>query len=611
MTTRAHLLRSLQASRAAGRPDFARSLAADWLARWPNDLEVQFLMAQVEVEQGEAGSAARRLRQVVAADPEYVEAYDLMSVASRAAGDPLRATLARAGARAVRKERPDDTGPSWLGHLNRAQAELEAGNTQAAVRSAQEALLADPDIPLPALVMMRALEASGETSAAVATARAAHDRWPECVAFTLALGEDLLRRGENARAVEYLHRAASNDPVGRVAKRLLGRDNPYRTLWSETLEADIARPIPAEVAAILGDNRLATAGPASAAPAPRKNPDETQVDAGTPVSAPAPVSVGEDLETFPGTDGPAPQPMPWESFRGPDPGDDQTGESPDLARIREDLDRMAARLRSPQASTEIDRRRPAYIILSSRTRLIQQLGQDRFDRIDEAALALAAAVATRPDWTAHVVYPDDPASLKPFRLTPVDPGNAWQMKLRLADLDRSLARKGEMIGAVLIVGGDAIVPFHQLPNPTDDDDQTVASDNPYGTTDENYLAPEWPVGRLPLENDADLLARLLARGGRRSRLGRPPRRSAGTNPCLVLEPLPASTEGAPQVARLLRQYLAQGLDGRVPCHRRPARDGHLPAGPGRRPAAPGGPPERAFLLQPARGRRGSRMVRPS
>jgi hypothetical protein len=52
-----------------------------------------------------------------------------------------------------------------------------------------------------------------------------------------------------------------------------------------------------------------------------------------------------------------------------------------------------------------------------------------------------------------------------------------------------------MIGAVAIVGGHRIIPFHLLPNPTEDDDDHVPSDNPYATTDENYFAPEWPVGR--------------------------------------------------------------------------------------------------------------------
>jgi tetratricopeptide (TPR) repeat protein len=508
MIDRDSLISLLQAARAAGRPDYARSLAADWLGRWPNDLEVQFLMARVEVEQGEPGSAARRLRQVVAADPEYVEAYDLLATASRAAGDPLRANLASAGGRALRKQSAgEEAGPSWMIQLTNAQNQLQEGKPEAAAESAQQALLSDPDVPLPALVLMRALHASGDPKAAVATARAAHDRWPECVAFTLTLAEDLIHRGESARAVEYLHRAASNDPTGRVALRLLGADHPYRSLWSEKLTAEVSRPVPAEVAAILGDNRLGGAGsaPRSATPfaeaaaGPSAAADPAEVESAPREAAPA----------FAGVDGPGPQPEPWEAFRGPNPGDNDVGQSPELDRVRSDFDRMAIRLRSPNATADVDRRQPAYVVLSSRTRLSQVFGEDRFARLDEAIQDLVEAVRSRPGWAAYKFYPDDPGTLKPFRLTPIDPGNAWQVKLRLADLDRALARRGEMIGALLIVGGDRVIPFHNLPNPTDDDDETVASDGPYGTADENYLAPEWPVGRLPSEDDADVLAGIL------------------------------------------------------------------------------------------------------
>ena len=68
-----------------------------------------------------------------------------------------------------------------------------------------------------------------------------------------------------------------------------------------------------------------------------------------------------------------------------------------------------------------------------------------------------------------------------------------------------------MIGALLIVGGPDVVPFHKLPNPTDDMDQEVCSDNPYGTLDGNYFVTEWPVGRLPGEGgkDAGLLLEQL------------------------------------------------------------------------------------------------------
>jgi len=50
-----------------------------------------------------------------------------------------------------------------------------------------------------------------------------------------------------------------------------------------------------------------------------------------------------------------------------------------------------------------------------------------------------------------------------------------------------------------------------LPNPTDDSDINVPSDNPYATIDENYFIQQWPVGRLPDErgNDAGYLLEQL------------------------------------------------------------------------------------------------------
>ena len=83
--------------------------------------------------------------------------------------------------------------------------------------------------------------------------------------------------------------------------------------------------------------------------------------------------------------------------------------------------------------------------------------------------------------------------LKPASV--MTPGN--YQKLAIADLDKALSKRGEMIGSLLIVGGPEVVPFHLLPNPTDDADTQVASDNPYASTDDNYFIPEWPVGRLP------------------------------------------------------------------------------------------------------------------
>ena len=57
--------------------------------------------------------------------------------------------------------------------------------------------------------------------------------------------------------------------------------------------------------------------------------------------------------------------------------------------------------------------------------------------VEEALEELVAAAGHKSGWSAYRLYVDDPQSATPLGLTPADPGNAWQIKLRLADLDRS------------------------------------------------------------------------------------------------------------------------------------------------------------------------------
>ncbi len=531
MTDRTSLLLLIRAAQAAARHDFARSTAADWLAAWPGDLEVQALLAQAEIALGHRDLATERLSNIVVSDPEYTEAYDLLADCLRDRGEAALGRIFAACARALRGGEPDrKAAPPWAGPLGRAIRAIAGGESTVAVAESQAALTANADLPLPALIAAKAHLAAGDRSGAYAIAKAASERWPECVPILLLQASELLEGGQGAQAVEFLQRAAAADPTSRIADRLLGTDHPFRSLWPTAITASLSRPVPADVAAVLGDNRLGGAGsapvssdPVPAPPATEPSGTVAQAHAAEPGSAaieatpsdPSSSTSGE-LEPPPGAslgeDG-LPAPLPWESFRGPDAGDDGAPDIPDevetLVDIRRDLDRMAAKIGSSHGPKDEDGRVPAYIVLSSRTRLSQQFGEDRFRRVDEAVMTLVEAVRRRRGWTAYRVYIDDPNVLLPFGLSPADPGNAWQIKLRLADLDHALAARGEMIGAVLILGGGAIVPFHLLPNPTDDDDQAVPSDNPYSTTDENYFIPEWPVGRFPVDKDADFLVRLL------------------------------------------------------------------------------------------------------
>ena len=136
---------------------------------------------------------------------------------------------------------------------------------------------------------------------------------------------------------------------------------------------------------------------------------------------------------------------------------------------------------------------------------------DETANIAEVLDELATATQALPKWNAVVAYVDEAENAHRLGVTPVKPNDPWAVKTYLIDLDESLRRSGQMIGAVLIVGGGDVVPFHMLPNPVDDLDDEVPSDNPYATLDEDYFIPSWPVGRMPggAGNDPGLLIKGL------------------------------------------------------------------------------------------------------
>lgn len=474
---REYLINLLHAARIAKRTDFARNAATEWLTAWPGDNEVRLQLAQIELEAGLTDPAIGRLLELIEIDPEAPEGYELLARGYRQTGDNLRPPVYEACQQVLVNRKPDpQTAPAWARPLAEAHSALQDGDGAQAVRASQEALVADPSLALPTVMAMRAQLASGDSKAAVQLAQVGHDRWPKCVAFALVQALAAIEAGRAAEAVDKLHRVAAADPLGLVAESVLGIDHSYRSLWPVEMRARLSRPVPSEVSSVMGGNHL-----------------------GAPVVK-QPARLSRSI----------PEPEPGESFKGPNPGDRLAGSASEvLMQVRNEFDRLASKLNARQPSQDQEARQPAYIVLSSYTRLVQQFGEPAFRRIDEAVSRLVEAMRRKRGWGAYRFYVDQPRSLKPFGLMPCDPGNAWQVKLRLADLDQVLAARGEMIGAVLIVGGPKVVPFHLLPNPTDDDDDSVPSDNPYATTDENYFAPEWPVGRLPSDSDPDLLVKML------------------------------------------------------------------------------------------------------
>jgi len=136
-------------------------------------------------------------------------------------------------------------------------------------------------------------------------------------------------------------------------------------------------------------------------------------------------------------------------------------------------------------------------MLSSRDGLTKKHGQPGFNRLDQDLQELKQAIEGNTGLKVITIYADDDSSLTPYGLQPVDPANPARVKALIDTLDTYLNRQGQEIRYVLIVGGDSIIPFHRLPNPLDDQDEEVLSDNPYASRDGNYFIPERAVGRMP------------------------------------------------------------------------------------------------------------------
>ncbi|NIM92631.1 MAG: hypothetical protein GTO18_02810 [Anaerolineales bacterium] len=508
MIERSTCINLIQASFSVNRLDYARTVAGDWLATWPQDAEVILLLAEAEFQDGLYAQAIDRLMRLIELDPEYIEAYQLLAEAYFAAGDPHRGQVYDACRRVLEGDAVQDKSiPRWARPLSRAMESIDNGNHKKAMSQAKSAMEADPNLTLPTLIRVRAYELGGKPDKALEIASVGHDRWPSCIYFRLLIALDLIQHDEPRRGVDQLHKIAGDDPTGRIVSRYLDSQHPYRSLWPERMTGQLSRPIPAEVFAILGANRIPAQ---STVPGPMLT--QSQIKSSHIESIPSdlysPVQFDPQWPEDHSEDTLGTQSEPQSGGKARTTGDIPKEEEI-LLHAQREFTRLAARLKVRSHKKTEDVRVPAYIVLSSRTRLIEIFGEEKFRRINEAIQGLVEIVNQRPGWHSYGLFVDDVLSCEPFGLSPVDPRNPWKIKLCLTDLDAVLQNQGEMIGSVLIVGGHEIVPFHMLPNPTDDDDDMIPSDNPYSTTDSNYFAPEWPVGRFPTDADPDLLVDLI------------------------------------------------------------------------------------------------------
>jgi hypothetical protein len=470
---------------------FAKEAALQWLAAFPGDLQAGLLFAQVCLEQKRARQALSILEELCHLDPEFLPAKQLLLDAQRASGLPpaqeILTDIYALGGSLEGQAEPAD----WGLPLLLARQALKQGELEQAEQSIHQGLASDPPTALAAVTHLRILEASEQAplEARLHLAELYHSRWPDCQTCTILLADWLMHGGQSEQAVALLHEVAARDIGAQIAVRLWGTDYPYRSLWPDQPEVTLKISVPASVAAVMGWNQLAPGEKAQPSADGAHNLAGPALALGAAIGGStqsASAKCADEIST-------SPSDQPVSQNRRPS----STPKIPETLRpIQAELERIGVRL-NRRGIGRVDGRYPIYVIFSAYTGLESLYGPFGAVQIEEEMRHLADAVQARPGWGSLVFFADDPDSTTWYKIRPAKPNDPWELKLALSDLDAALAKRGERIGAVLIVGGPDVVPFHHLPNPVDDDDLDVPSDNPYATRDENYFIPEWPVGRLP------------------------------------------------------------------------------------------------------------------
>jgi len=542
---RQQYLSLLRASLASKRFRYARDAALNWLGSFPGDLQVGLHYAKSLIGEGHPQLALPIIEGLCIADPEFNEAIVTLQrvilntpAANNKSGDINRKINDAHLTSTIASQNlfvHNNIVPTWIYALNgprnlskqnslglvykdiaawgqplwQARRGIKKGQLEQAEEKILSALGTDPPTPIIQVTHLEYLDAIDDTPlpAKLSIANHYHRAWPACLPITLYLAHWMMDSGDADSAVNLLHQVAARDVSGQVVMRMWGVHHPYISLWPAQLDLMLYESIPAEIANRLGWNLLPDRATAqstttrSSVGSSNVLPDFlaeelTVEEINTAVSAAKAVhNEPHDLSIL-----------------------KTTAEIEVLKSVKEEIERLAKRINHP-GLTSLDGRYPIYVVFSVREGLENKYGEPGANLIITEMIKLVDSLdnksidGSQQGWGARIFIPDDPLTLKPFNIKPVKQGDPWKYKLAIRDLDDALAKRGEMIGALLIVGGPEVVPFHHLPNPIDDPDDYVASDNPYGTRDENYFIPEWPIGRLPggRGTDPNLLINSLRR----------------------------------------------------------------------------------------------------
>ncbi len=176
-------------------------------------------------------------------------------------------------------------------------------------------------------------------------------------------------------------------------------------------------------------------------------------------------------------------------------------------------------VRSPVVASGADVQ-PALMITASES-LRRAIGADgtRHVLARLATLCQTLTAHDRPSALLDLSHPEAIVGVHRFAALPFtpEPGGLVTNLRRLSALQDSLHAP---LSAVLLIGGDKVIPFVRLPNTVPDGDLEIPSDLPYGCDHPAQVSPRRVVARLPDGGSAEALIAqidaMLARHSRRS-----------------------------------------------------------------------------------------------
>lgn len=506
MLNRSDTLSLVHASLHAQRPDYARRLADNWIEAWPGDTGLKLLLARAHIAQHQETDAVRVLQDLEVVDPENFQAHELLASVYEALGDSQSAIIAQGLADIP--SRVSLPRLPWLVATRESWTAIGHERWDAARDAAERALQSDPPSPLPALLMLKSLWLSNQIDLAFPLAQGFYDRWPTCVAVNLCLAESLLHTGDYTRGVHLLHGVVALDPSSEITNRYWDHDHAYRPIWPPEPRISAPGPTPPEVAAQLGTNRLGYGQHNQASPPYSRH----AAHAASHQHGTIGYQVSDEVTEVAMSPAPPPRSEHPATLSTPTTTPDELRDiEHELDKVRTQVTRWSTNGQSNNIPS--NQLQPVHIVLTNKTLLENKYDQRGAERILTLLGLLVQKVEQFANRPGVIVMADTAHTLTPYGLDPVDPTNPGEIKTLIQGLNTALAVKSQTIGSLLLVGGDDVVPFHRLPNPTDDHDSDVPSDNPYGTSDSNYFIPEWPVGRLatPTGDDPGPLINLIQR----------------------------------------------------------------------------------------------------